>query len=232
MLFTRSRTSFDLYVAQVSEQNKRANKRAESTSWRLHRCVSANQSVLLPPIKQDKVLSNLVGVLQLLLRLRQCCDHPFLVLSAPSKDINDMEDFDSLAKRFLKGDESAATKGGADDVPSEYVRKVVSDLKSGTLLADAECPICLQVMDDGVFSSCAHAACRDCFYSCFRNQSSAPCPVCRKTINKADLVTIPRASRFSVDVRKKWRPSKKVTDHKTTTETKISSDALGRNTAN
>jgi len=40
---------------------------------------------------------------------------------------------------------------------------------------------------------------------------AAPCPVCRETVHRADLLTLPRKSRFAVDLDKAWRPSTKLT---------------------
>jgi hypothetical protein len=37
-----------------------------------------------------------MAVLELLLRLRQCCDHPFIVLSAPSKDVDAVSNMDKV----------------------------------------------------------------------------------------------------------------------------------------
>lgn len=48
-------------------------------------------------IAQNKRISNYMAVLELLLRLRQCCDHPFLVLSAPSKDVDTVGDMEKVS---------------------------------------------------------------------------------------------------------------------------------------
>mmetsp|Transcript_29275 Transcript_29275/g.113519 ORF Transcript_29275/g.113519 Transcript_29275/m.113519 type:complete len:798 (+) Transcript_29275:949-3342(+) len=182
-LYSRSRTSFDTYVAQ------------------------------------GKVLSNMVSVLTLLLRLRQCCDHPFLFLSAPSSDVDLMKNLSRFAKRFV--DPSASARGGGGDEdgrpsqsdigrPSAYKENMVKAFKDGKRMETEECPICLDMMEDAVIAACGHGACRDCLSHCFGSKDSAFCPVCRAPIQQQQVLTAPRSSRFSIDINEKWQPSSKV----------------------
>ena len=77
---------------------------------------------------------------------------------------------------------------------------------------ESACTICLEVLEDPVLTSCAHVFCRECITSCLANaMGAAPCPVCRETVHRQDLITLPRASRFSVDLDTAWRPSSKLT---------------------
>ena len=74
------------------------------------------------------------------------------------------------------------------------------------------CVICLDVPEDAVITNCAHVFCRECISGCLANaMGAAPCPVCRETVHRADLLTLPRKSRFAVDLDKAWRPSTKLT---------------------
>ena len=73
------------------------------------------------------------------------------------------------------------------------------------------CVICLDVPEDAVITNCAHVFCRECISGCLANaMGAAPCPVCRETVHRADLLTLPRKSRFAVDLDKAWRPSTKL----------------------
>jgi DNA repair protein RAD5 len=74
------------------------------------------------------------------------------------------------------------------------------------------CVICLDAPEDAVITNCAHVFCRECISGCLANaMGAAPCPVCRETVHRADLLTLPRKSRFAVDLDKAWRPSTKLT---------------------
>eukprot|EP01134_Creolimax_fragrantissima_P006066 CFRG6066T1 len=151
-------------------------------------------------VASNKVMSNFTHVLELLLRLRQCCDHPLLVLSAPSKDLATITDFDKFAQVFSKG----TTQSEA------FVRKTMVELKEGGLTE--ECPICLDQIDDAVFPLCGHPACRDCLYQMFGSarNDTIQCPICRVDVARSSLVTAPRASRFNVDLNRDFKLSTKM----------------------
>ncbi|KAJ6395552.1 hypothetical protein OIU77_020741 [Salix suchowensis] len=127
-------------------------------------------------VEQGRVLHNYASILELLLRLRQCCDHPFLVMSRG--DTQEYSDLNKLAKRFLKGGQ-IALEGEATNVPSRaYIEEVVEELK--------------------------------CLLASWRNASSGLCPVCRKTITRQELITVPTDSRFQMDIEKNWVESSKI----------------------
>ncbi|KAF2577281.1 hypothetical protein F2Q68_00000773 [Brassica cretica] len=158
-------------------------------------------------VQQGKVLHNYASILELLLRLRQCCDHPFLVMSRG--DTAQYSDLNKLAKRFLGGKSCGLEKEGKDVLPSvAFVQEVVEELSKGE---QGECPICLEAFEDAVLTPCAHRLCRECLLASWRNSSSGLCPVCRKTVSKQELITAPTESRFQVDVEKNWVESSKIT---------------------
>ncbi|KAF5819755.1 putative DNA helicase chromatin remodeling SNF2 family [Helianthus annuus] len=155
-------------------------------------------------VEQGRVLHNYASILELLLRLRQCCDHPFLVMSRG--DTQEYSDLGKLAKRFLKGGKEAIEEG--KEMPSKaYIQEVVKELQKGE---EGECPICLEAFEDAVLTPCAHRLCRECLLSSWRNSNSGLCPVCRKTVSKQELITAPTDSRFRVDIEKNWVESTKV----------------------
>ncbi|KAG2674516.1 hypothetical protein I3843_13G125200 [Carya illinoinensis] len=156
-------------------------------------------------VEQGRVLHNYASILELLLRLRQCCDHPFLVMSRG--DTQEYSDLNKLARRFLKSSLSAQ-EGEAKDVPSRaYVQEVVEELRKGE---QGECPICLEAFEDAVLTPCAHRLCRECLLASWRNAASGLCPVCRKTVSRQELITAPTNNRFQIDVEKNWVESSKV----------------------
>ncbi|KAL7595457.1 hypothetical protein Lser_V15G28940 [Lactuca serriola] len=158
-------------------------------------------------VEQGRVLHNYASILELLLRLRQCCDHPFLVMSRG--DTQEFSDLDKLAKRFLKGGGNNKEQGEeGKEMPSKaYIQEVVEELRKGE---QGECPICLEAFEDAVLTPCAHRLCRECLLSSWRTPASGLCPVCRKSVSKQELITAPTDSRFRVDVDKNWVESSKV----------------------
>ncbi|KAK4441254.1 DNA repair protein A [Sesamum alatum] len=156
-------------------------------------------------VEQGRVLHNYASILELLLRLRQCCDHPFLVMSRG--DTQEYSDLNKLARRFLKG--GLDNVGGqTKEAPSHaYIQEVMDELRKGE---QGECPICLEAFEDAVLTPCAHKLCRECLLASWRNSTCGLCPVCRKTISKQELITVPTDSRFQVDVEKNWVESSKV----------------------
>ncbi|KAJ8750025.1 hypothetical protein K2173_013940 [Erythroxylum novogranatense] len=156
-------------------------------------------------VEQGRVLHNYASILELLLRLRQCCDHPFLVMSRG--DTQEYSDLDKLAKRFLKMGENALD-GEANCVPSlAYVQEVVEELRKGE---QGECPICLEAFEDAILTPCAHRICRECLLASWKSPASGLCPVCRKMVSKQELITAPTGSRFRIDVKKNWVESAKI----------------------
>ncbi|XP_006349076.1 putative SWI/SNF-related matrix-associated actin-dependent regulator of chromatin subfamily A member 3-like 2 isoform X2 [Solanum tuberosum] len=154
-------------------------------------------------VEQGRVLHNYASILELLLRLRQCCDHPFLVMSRG--DTQEFSDLNKLAKRFLKGGKET---GEGKDVPSRaYIQEVVEELRNGE---QGECPICLEAFEDAVLTPCAHRLCRECLLASWRSSNSGLCPVCRNTVSRQELITAPSDNRFQVDVEKNWVESSKV----------------------
>uniref|UniRef100_A0A803QKU8 Uncharacterized protein n=1 Tax=Cannabis sativa TaxID=3483 RepID=A0A803QKU8_CANSA len=157
-------------------------------------------------VEQGRVLHNYASILELLLRLRQCCDHPFLVMSRG--DTQEFSDLRKLAKRFLKGSNKNSEEGEDKDLPSKaFVQEVLEELRKGE---EGECPICLEAFEDAVLTPCAHRLCRECLLASWRNATSGLCPVCRKIVSKQDLITAPTENRFKVDIDKNWVESTKV----------------------
>eukprot|EP00742_Colponemidia_sp_Colp-10_P014547 GILJ01016532.1.p1 GENE.GILJ01016532.1~~GILJ01016532.1.p1 ORF type:complete len:935 (-),score=119.12 GILJ01016532.1:169-2973(-) len=146
-------------------------------------------------VAQGKALSNYASILELLLRLRQTCDHPFLTLSRG--DTGAVDDIDKLMQKFVqRGSEMTAT----------FISNVVQDIRSGVT---KECPVCLDPVEDAIVTECAHVLCRECMLATLAKLGS--CPICRKSLSKESIATVPRESKFSIDVEERYRPSAKLT---------------------
>ncbi|XP_009761625.1 DNA repair protein RAD5B-like [Nicotiana sylvestris] len=153
-------------------------------------------------VAQGKVLHNYANILELLLRLRQCCNHPFLVMSR--SDTQEFADLDKLARRFLETNPDSTTQKAPTPA---YVEEVVEGIRNGE---NTECPICLESADDPVLTPCAHRMCRECLLSSWRTPASGLCPICRQMIRKNELFTCPSENRFRIAVEKNWQESYKV----------------------
>ncbi|OMO95524.1 SNF2-related protein [Corchorus olitorius] len=155
-------------------------------------------------VAQGKVLHNYASILELLLRLRQCCNHPFLVMSRA--DSQQYSDLNKLARRFLETlPESVSPNQNAPT--RAYIEEIVDGIRRGE---NTECPICLESADDPVLTPCAHRMCRECLLSSWRTSVVGLCPICRTLLKKTDLISCPTESKFRVDVEKNWKESSKV----------------------
>ncbi|CAN6438650.1 unnamed protein product [Victoria cruziana] len=125
-------------------------------------------------VQQGRVLHNYASILELLLRLRQCCDHPFLVMSRG--DTQDFSDLNKLARRFMKGSQDDMDCESSSAPSKAFVQEVIEELRKGE---QGECPICLEAFEDAVLTPCAHRLCRECLLASWRGAMSGLCPVCR-----------------------------------------------------
>ncbi|PKA47780.1 Putative SWI/SNF-related matrix-associated actin-dependent regulator [Apostasia shenzhenica] len=153
-------------------------------------------------VAEERVNHNYASILELLLRLRQCCNHPFLVMSRGEGN-QKYADLNTLAKRFLEGSETQSS------APARaYVEEVVEGIKKGEF---SECPICLEsASDDPVFTPCAHRMCRECLLESWKTPTSGECPICRRPLKKEDLIAFPSESPFKVDLNENWKESSKI----------------------
>ncbi|MBA0768500.1 hypothetical protein Gotri_017296 [Gossypium trilobum] len=155
-------------------------------------------------VAQGRVLHNYASILELLLRLRQCCNHPFLVMSRA--DSQQYSDLNKLARRFLEAHPGLVTLN--QNAPTKaYIEEVVDGIRRGE---NTECPICMESADDPVLTPCAHRMCRECLLSSWRTPTLGSCPICRALLKKTDLITCPTENKFRVDIDKNWKESSKV----------------------
>jgi DNA repair protein RAD5 len=134
------------------------------------------------------VSNKYIQILTLLLRLRQCADHPFLVLGRSSRSGDELErEIDAFIHKFASRVDLAAP--GAPSVA--FLSSLSSDLKK-TGEERVECPICLGVPEEApVLTECAHVLCRDCLTPLFNERGFARCPVCRSIISRDRLHYVP-----------------------------------------
>lgn len=125
---------------------------------------------------------------EMVLRLRQSCDHYSLLQSACTS----AEHIDAFVAKTL------------EDPLSPFAAELTEKLKSGIEL---DCPVCLGPAEDALLPPCGHLMCRPCAYH--QIESNGNCPLCKRKLKVADLKTAPRRIRSSLG--RELRPSSKVT---------------------
>ncbi|WWC70296.1 uncharacterized protein I206_104246 [Kwoniella pini CBS 10737] len=154
---------------------------------------------------EGRAMSNYTSILAMLMKLRQCVDHPLLVLGKLNED-------DEIAEKLLDaetGDEKNNLKdlialyaGGAkstenekEEVDHAFAAKVLKEL--GEQESTPICDICSNEMFDEVLLPCYHRCCQDCIVDwigiCEDQNKPALCPSCSKgPIKLSDLRSIQR----------------------------------------
>lgn len=171
-------------------------------------------------VAQGKVLNQWANVLELLLRLRQACCHPWLVFAASQADAKVSDDRESMYRMFAAGGSAAFAEQAVAAAQSRKGADGEGDAASAAAAAASQpCPICLSDMEDATaLKRCGHAGCRDCLLRMLEVRgggAAGACPVCRAPVEgKADLVRLPRgdgsSARFPMDIRKNWVSSAKL----------------------
>ncbi|MQM01883.1 hypothetical protein Taro_034643 [Colocasia esculenta] len=170
---------------------------------------------------EGKVLQNYASILELLLRLRQCCNHPLLVTRKQKGSIFVLFIFPSDQKICVcelcsraDAQQSADLDRIARDLAScpaatpAFVEEVVEGIRRGDV---SECPICFEsASDDPVLTPCMHRMCRECLLSSWQTVSGGPCPICRRAFTQKDLRVLPGVGRLWTDVEGNWKDSSKV----------------------
>jgi hypothetical protein len=82
----------------------------------------------VPPVREGSILNKYIQVLTLLLRLRQCCDHPYLCIGRGRSEKEWESDVAKFISRFAARNLSAsiAEKGG---MSVEYIAEIGETLK-------------------------------------------------------------------------------------------------------
>jgi len=152
-------------------------------------------------------------VFELLMRLRQVCNHPGLVFS--SADLKTADNLESAILKFLdkrstssllnnksnkalvsapatgankalqnKASSSTQASTQSNGV-STFVQETIESLKNNQL---APCCVCLEEIVDPVVTDCCHVFCKGCISHVIEKLKS--CPICRKTLTMADIISV------------------------------------------
>ncbi|CAD6588890.1 MAG: DNA helicase rad5 [Tremellales sp. Tagirdzhanova-0007] len=185
----------DIQVLDFSRPERRIYKHLEDRAKRRFIQLDA----------EGRAMSNYTSILAMLMKLRQCVDHPLLVLGKGSNE-------EEMGDRLLdaeSGDETGSLKqmiaiyaGGLNSETSEispsetsYAIQVLKDL--GAAEDTSECFICTSEIFDEVLLPCYHRGCQDCIVNyigtCEDRNKPANCPICGKGPYKlSDLRSVQR----------------------------------------
>ena len=113
-------------------------------------------------------------LLEVLLRLRQTCNHWKLPGEA------------RLARIMELVEENKAI-----DVTNTANRRALQDLLQIKMDSQEECPVCMDSMKAPMITACAHAFCQECIEKVIETQHK--CPMCRADLPNVELLVTPAA---------------------------------------
>ena len=161
-------------------------------------------------VASGTLANNYATILTLLLRLRQACDHPFLVLgkSSGGAGVNEGKKkyVSKLYRQFMsnahgksingekrEAKESLTSSSGISNPAlasqPEFIRNLFMELEKDGV-SKMECPVCLDPPDNGVLTPCGHLLCRECLFGSLQYFGGAKCPVCRAKVNMKTVLPI------------------------------------------
>jgi SNF2 family DNA or RNA helicase len=163
-------------------------------------------------VSSGRALHNYATILELLLRMRQACDHPYLCLSRSDVGSFESRDFDRIASHLVgkkvAGQEKVGGAVASASSPNTFVQAQLDLIAQED--EEQECPICMEPMSDPIITQCAHIFCRECVNKMFASSLLPHCPTCRVEMPKKSIMSVPRKNRFTTDVHANWRSSAKI----------------------
>ncbi|RDW78757.1 DEAD/DEAH box helicase [Aspergillus mulundensis] len=133
---------------------------------------SEAQGMLLDFKSKDKTSTTYSHLLEVILRLRQVCNHW------------------ALTKNRLDKLASILDKQQVVPLTPENI-KALQDMLQIRIESQETCPICLDVLETPVITACAHAFDRDCIEQVIDRQQK--CPMCRAEIENTSTLVAPAA---------------------------------------
>ncbi|KAH3761252.1 SNF2 superfamily RAD5 protein [Pelomyxa schiedti] len=144
-------------------------------------------------MKDDAALKNYAHILELLLRLRQACNHLSLV---QSKRTRSAEDIACVIQQFKGERENLLDVSDAPDLAAKLL-SIFPECE------DEECGICLESMEFPVVTVCGHFFCRNCLEKHLglitadpddifqeRTEPSTTCPICLSLLTQNDYFSM------------------------------------------
>ena len=187
-------------------------------------------------LSKGAFLSNYMHVFDILTRLRQICDHPYLMLTR--SDYVNKEKLEETLRRFVERRLASrlpkTVEGMNEQEKAGHFEIFYDEISNQELVVNMSkkaehvfnekffnevigqlknneienCAVCLGDLEDSVITLCLHITCRLCLVRSL--ETSGMCPLCRKIINKEDYMTVPRDNKFDIDLDSKFKRSSKL----------------------
>jgi len=146
-------------------------------------------------IGKGTVLKEWNNILVMLLRLRQLCCHPYLIIQA----INENFTADDLEAALFSGDQAGhAGEDGVEiaidaNLEPSTLRKILTAARSKIYSSIPPCAICFDQPIAPVLATCQHPFCRDCINDHLADNLATGaltrCPDCEETITEFSLTS-------------------------------------------
>ena len=130
---------------------------------------------LVEAAKAKEGENTMTHLLEVLLRLRQTCNHWKMC-------------GEDRVKKLL----SLVEENKVIDVVDPANRKALQDLLQTKIDSQEECPICMDTMKSPVITACAHAFCREDIEKVIETQHK--CPMCRSELKDTGMIVEPAAN--------------------------------------
>eukprot|EP01119_Soliformovum_irregulare_P014104 TRINITY_DN3826_c0_g1_i1.p1 TRINITY_DN3826_c0_g1~~TRINITY_DN3826_c0_g1_i1.p1 ORF type:complete len:1079 (-),score=279.78 TRINITY_DN3826_c0_g1_i1:71-3307(-) len=152
-------------------------------------------------LKSGKVMENYAHILELLLRLRQACDHPKLVKKSKKQVENSTFNLKTISQMLSQAS-------------PEMFKRLETVLAKGINYDDEECSICLEKMEEAVATPCGHVFCKRCIENHLGTcDTDDTCPICRRPVIQSLLIPIPnvpKESEVEENSSSQWESSSKI----------------------
>ncbi|KAJ3278488.1 hypothetical protein HK104_002295 [Borealophlyctis nickersoniae] len=142
--------------------------------------------------EQNQVIDNYACILEVLMRLRQCCNHTTLL---GDRKVMTMEEAQQIAR-------SAALN--LDDENVQRLLKVLTENEA------EDCAICLEPLNQPSITPCAHYFCKNCIEQVIKTKPV--CPMCRRSVMSKDIIELPAPPAPEEDEDESMEEKETVTD--------------------
>ena len=130
---------------------------------------------LVEAAKAKKGDHTMTHLLEVLLRLRQTCNHWKMCGDERVKKLLELVELNKVV-----------------DVTNAANRKTLQDLLQVQIDSQEDCPVCLDSLKNPVITACAHTFCRKCIERVIETQHK--CPMCRASLTNNDQLVEPAAN--------------------------------------